>query len=364
MTVAHRILDLARWAPSGDNTQPWRFEVRSEAEILVHGYDTRKHCVYDLDGWASQLSHGALLETLALAATRFGQRATVSETIEHTPQHIVYRVLLRADGNIVEDPLVASISERTVQRRLMDMNPLTRMQKEAVEAAARPFDVVWFESLRARREVATLNYANAFIRMSIPEAFEVHRAVIDFDAVTSDDRLPGASLGANPLLLATMRWTMSSWGRMNRVNRWMGTAAPRVMLDWLPGVFCSAHFALIGHGEGNRISERVQAGGAVQRCWLAATAHGLQQQPSYTPLVFARYAREGRRFTTIGRARDHALRIAERLDRLLGSNEARRAVWLGRLGRAKRSSGRSLRLPLARLLVERAPDELETALDR
>ena len=72
------ILELARWAPSGDNTQPWRFEIVSDREILVHGYDTRDSCVYDLDGCASQLSHGALLETLSLAATRFGLRARVA----------------------------------------------------------------------------------------------------------------------------------------------------------------------------------------------------------------------------------------------------------------------------------------------
>ena len=95
--VVRQILDLARWAPSGDNTQPWRFEIRSDSEILVHGYDTRDHCVYDLDGWASQLSHGALLETLALAATRFGCRAQTSIANEHEDGRIVYRVALERD---------------------------------------------------------------------------------------------------------------------------------------------------------------------------------------------------------------------------------------------------------------------------
>lgn len=65
------ILDLARWAPSGDNTQPWRFEIASDDQVVVHGFDTRQHCVYDLDGHPSQISLGALLETIALAATRF-----------------------------------------------------------------------------------------------------------------------------------------------------------------------------------------------------------------------------------------------------------------------------------------------------
>ena len=39
----------------------------------------------------------------------------------------------------------------------------------------------------------------------------------------------------------------------------------------------------------------------MQRFWLTATSLGLQFQPEYTPLVFARYARERRPFAACGR---------------------------------------------------------------
>ena len=66
------VLELARWAPSGDNAQPWRFEIVDDATLIVHGFDTRAHCVYDLDGRASQIAQGALLETIRIAATGQG----------------------------------------------------------------------------------------------------------------------------------------------------------------------------------------------------------------------------------------------------------------------------------------------------
>ena len=117
MTLPEKVLDLARWAPSGDNTQPWRFEIRSNTEIVIHGYDTRTHCVYDLEGAASQFAHGALLETVALAATRFGYRADIS-TPNATPSgNITYRVSLVPAPGMLEDPLVPAITERVVQRR-------------------------------------------------------------------------------------------------------------------------------------------------------------------------------------------------------------------------------------------------------
>jgi hypothetical protein len=354
MSVCEQVLDLARWAPSGDNSQPWRFEIRSDREIRIYGYDTRDHCVYDLDGWASQLSHGALLETLRLAATRFGYRARSSIASEDRSGRTVYDVTLEADPAVVEDPLVAAIRDRVVQRRAMRARPLLSEQRLALERAAQPFSIVWLESLAARARIATLNARNAHIRLTIPEAFAVHKAVIAWDCETSEDRMPAASLGADPMLLGVMRWVMTSWERLTFFNRYLGgTVMPRLLLDFLPGMLCSAHFAILGPSEARTTGDRIAAGCAVQRFWLTATQLKLQVQPGYTPLVFARYARERRPFTRVERAQGTAREIARRLDEMLGSDEAVRAVFLGRIGPTRAVKGRSLRLPIERLMVDR-----------
>jgi nitroreductase len=353
MSLVHQVLDVARWAPSGDNTQPWRFEILSDTEALVHAHDTRAHCVYDLDGHASEVAHGALLENIALAATRFGARARDAVVADDAAGRTVYRIVLeRAEGE-AEDPLARYIECRTVERRAMRRTPLEPAQRAALADAARGFELVLFEGGGVRRETAALNASNAGIRLTIPEAYAVHKAVIAWDSTTSDDRLPDASLGAGPILLATMRFAMASWPRVHFLNRAAGgTLLPRLMLDVIPGVFCSAHFALIAPTEPVRASDHVAAGRAMQRLWLAATGAGLALQPSYTPLVFARYAREKRRFTSMPDAARAAGRVAQRLDQLLGADKAARAVFMGRLGPARaRAAGRSLRLPLERLIV-------------
>jgi len=129
------------------------------------------------------------------------------------------------------------------------------------------------------------------------------------------------------------------------------------MLDFLPGVMCSAHFALVASAAPRAPADFVDAGRAVQRLWLTATQCGLQMQPSYTPLVFARYAREGRTFTTSAPAIAEAASIAQRLDDALGSSNAANAIFLGRLGPAARQTApaRSVRLPLDRLIVDQRP---------
>jgi nitroreductase len=359
MRLSERVLDLARWAPSGDNTQPWRFEIRSDTEFLVHGYDTRAHCVYDLDGAASQVAHGALLETAALAATRVKCRAEVSMLSADPSGHIVYRVLLVPDPKTSEDPLVAAITERVVQRRPLSTRALSAAQKSALEDAVRPHRVVWMETLGERWCMAALNAFSAHIRLTIPEAFAVHKETIDWDATTSEDRMPAPALGAPGFLVPMMRTAMASWERVDFFNRYLGgTVMPRVFLDWLPGVRCSAHFALVAPDIAKQPADYVAAGRATQRFWLTATSLGFQVQPTYTPLVFANFAREERNFTIVEAAKARAKVVAARLDTVFGAESARRAVFLGRLGPKRSVNGRSIRKPLEKLIVTSAPQSV------
>jgi hypothetical protein len=53
------------------------------------------------------------------------------------------------------------------------------------------------ETLGQRRRMAALNAFSAHIRLTIPEAFVVHKARIDWGATTSEDRMP-APLSGRP----------------------------------------------------------------------------------------------------------------------------------------------------------------------
>src|SRR5206468_9082108 len=136
------ILDLARWAPSGDNTQPWRFAIEAEDHVAVHGHDTRTYCVYDLDGHPSQISLGALLETVALAATRFGLATEIKRRPDSPDERPLFDVFFREEAGRGQDPLVSQIRDRRVQGRPFRTRDLTESEQQAVEGAvARVFDV-------------------------------------------------------------------------------------------------------------------------------------------------------------------------------------------------------------------------------
>ena len=196
-TVVEQILNLARWAPSGDNTQPWRFEIVDEHHVVVHGFDTRDHCVYDLDGHPSQMALGALLETMSIAATGHGLRAEIQRRPDSSETQPTFDIHFKADINIRPERLIPYIPYRSVQRRAMRTRPLTKLEKTALEASVgQSYNIVWLEGVRNRLRAARLMFNNAKLRLTIPEAYKVHRSIIEWNARYSEDRVPDQALKA------------------------------------------------------------------------------------------------------------------------------------------------------------------------
>ena len=346
------ILDLARWAPSGDNTQPWRFEIPDKNHIAIHGFDTREQVLYDLDGHASHMSHGAFLETLRLAATRFGLHATWAVR-KNCPDHApIYDVQLEA-ADLPEDPLVACIETRCVQRRPMRTTPLSATQRQALIAAVGDeFSVRFFASFQERASVARLLWDNAYIRLTCPEAFPVHYEIIEWNARYSVDRIPDQAVGADALTVRIMPWAMQSWERMDFLNRYLGaTIAPRLQMDVLPGLSCAAHLLLVAKEKPSGLESYLKAGVALQRLWLTATQSGLFLQPEMTPIIFRWYARSGRTFSALPSLADKARQLAERFEKLAAVPQDAHFAFFCRVGESKAPRARSIRKPLSDLLL-------------
>lgn len=347
------ILELARWAPSGDNTQPWRFEILDDLRLVVHGFDTRRHCVYDLDGRASQIAQGALLETIRIAATAYGLAAHILRTNEPGGGHVDIEVAFTPDRETTPNPLLSFIITRCTQRRAMSTTPLAENSKRQMEQDVGPeHDVIWFEGLRTRARFAALMIRNGRLRLTLPEAYRVHRDVIEWGATVSVDRIPERAVGVDPVTATLMRWALRSWKRVEFMNRYLGgTLVPGLQLDLIPGLACGAHFAILSKSPLARLDDYLAGGSAMQRLWLSAARAGLQVQPEMTPIIFSRYVRELRAFTTTRRLQASAEQIARRLSELMPGRPLDRVVFMGRIGAGKPAVSRSTRLPLQQLLL-------------
>lgn len=354
LSVIERILELARWAPSGDNEQPWLFQIVDERRLVIYGRDTRDRCVYDLDGSATQIALGALIENITIAAAREGLRADAVRRAESPIDRPCFDVAFERDDRLGVDPLVDSIERRSVQRRALKTRSLTAAERLALEAAlGNGHNVVWIEGPHGRRRMASLLFASAKLRLVMPEAYLVHRDAIEWGARYSEDRVPEEAVGLDAATARLMRWVMKSWKRVEFFNRFLaGTWMPRLQLDVVPALACAAHFVIVANKPAIEIDDFVAAGRAMQRFWLTATQLGLQLQPELTPLIFARYSRNRVKFSELEGMSESAHRLAVRLAKELGDSNAANAVFMGRVGAGAAATARSLRKPLASLMVE------------
>ncbi len=347
-----KILDLARWAPSGDNTQPWRFEIVSDSHIAIHGHDTRDWCVYDFRGYASHIAHGALLETLRIAASDVGLQATWTLRDGTTDVAPIYDVSLQASADVVPDPLRAVIETRVVQRRPMKTTPLSDSQKAALrEAVGDAFELSFFESPKMKRRVARLLWDSAYLRLTCPEAYEVHKRVIEWGARFSEDKIPEEAVGVDAATAKLMRWVMQSWGRVAFFNKYLaGTIAPRIQLDVLPALRCGAHVLMRPTRAPEGFLDYVRAGEAVQRLWLTVASLGLHLQPEMTPVIFRWYAQNAASISADRSLDEASSRLAEQFEALSERSAHDPFAFFCRIGEAPSPASRSLRLKLQALL--------------
>jgi nitroreductase len=266
--AAERLRFLLEWAvlaPSRHNTQPWLFEIEG-GELRIYADRTRALPAADPDGRQQLMSCGAALENLRLAAAHFGHatsvellpgfrrdgllgRVRLEERSASTPEiEELFRAIPRRrtnrlplDGREPPDGLVTALLRDARSEGVM-LRPVEPHQRRVVaDVVAAADDAAW-SSPRFRAEVAGWIRGNRSARR---------------------DGLPGYALGmgdaasvVHPLLVRLQNPARAEAERDRR--RALGTKALLVLST---------------RRDGTR--EWVQAGVALQRILLRATAAGL-----------------------------------------------------------------------------------------
>lgn len=355
-SVILRILEVARWAPSGDNSQPWKFTILSHERFMIHpaGDDQSLPDIYNGDGRAKWFSIGALVENISIAASTYGYKAEITPKRNSPRESVSIEVILKAYHDIKANELYPFIEKRSVQRRCMKRRRLTPIEKAELERSV-PFgvNIEWVEKGSRRWGLLKLISYFTDIRLRLPEAYKVHLAVIEFFSRYSKNKIPDQSLGLSRLTLPLIRWVLTSWERTNFMNRFMGgTIIPRIEMDLIPGIFCAGYFVLSSNTSSLDFEGNIERGRALQRFWLQATRLGLQIQPQYPPVIFSHYARNNISFTSAGYMMKKLSCFSKKYDAFFGGQSRSRDVYfIGRIGEKKNDvSSRSLRLDLDNLI--------------
>ena len=344
------ILDAARWTPSGDNGQPWKFDIRhgddEDTSVGVSLPHVTEYNPYEYRSFQPNImSCGMLLESMDIAASAFGR--ALEWSLEEGTDMLNIRVRFPVAPGRATSPLLGALSARSVNRTPYRMRPLTHTEKASLQKAASPeLWVSWRESKSQKMAWARLGARATDIRLRMSEAFEVHRKVIDWSPGHSATGLPSRALGLNGPTIKMMRWAMKGWGRMHAMNKLLGTSAAALQLDLLPGLG-SAAFMLLGDAQsewredmveepGDRMRRLLGAGRAVQRVWLTATRMGLSMQPNTATLIFSHYGATDAPFTSDEQVRRKASALADAFKSQVREGEGEgHILFLARIGEPK-----------------------------
>lgn len=299
ITLIEQILNGGRWAPSGDNEQPWKI-----SNILPDSFSLEiiwdKENVYTLLPYPSLLAVGMFLENARIVAESFHQdlrwswSGNMSEKILVRTQPVDSNTPLEAIPQTGAN-LAEMIEKRAVNRFPYKMTALQPHVKECLEEALqnRQSGIViqWFDSLGKKWDLAKFMVQIAEMRLHLPEAYPIHHRIIDWSETDSADKIPYRALGVNKLSSRLIKWGLDNAKRSSMLEKIPFANLPiEIEMDFLPGLFCAAHYIISFQGpQIPRLKDYISAGQDIQHFWLKLTSLGLVMQPCYTPIMFSHY---------------------------------------------------------------------------
>jgi nitroreductase len=346
------LLRAAVQAPSGDNTQPWRFVADFEAPAVeVHLDPARDRSPMNAGQRMARIAIGAAIENLLATARGAGWDAEIGVA---RPPALARIDLKRRFAAPFAGEIESVVAARVTNRRLYEKGPVWSDVLFRLKRATEIFHGVathWIVEEERVRELADLIARADASALSEPSIRQAFLSNVRFDRPANARVEEGLSVGA----LELSSWERFSLQRMSSTPGWLLRLAGtyRVYAAHVGKLVRSASGLCLVVAPDGRAATDLSAGRAMQRAWLTLTREGLAAQPMMTLLVLEGIVDHGLGGTLSARTQRRLSSFREELRRLVPEIGAGRPAFLLRFGYAPAPSGRTGRLP-AELVTEEA----------
>jgi nitroreductase len=340
------IVDAARWAPSGGNIQPWRFEA-DENEVRMYLVPERTTTM-DVEHRGSFVGIGAALFNARVAAAALKGLGSIRLFPEGTPSHHVATLQVGTSTDYEIVSLEPHLRTRVANRQIGEPSPI---DDETVQLLARGVERegARLRILTARDRMggcAEVLAESDRLRFLIPT---LHREMV------GELRWPGRDSLEEGLDVRTLELSPPEMAALEVMRR---SDVMEHLADWRAGQALGGRtFATVGSSSALAVITvpradavwYVRGGAAVERFWLTAELHGLAVQP-VSPVFL--YAVDEKDYLELGGERhvDALFGLSRRFNALWDLNDGERVALLFRITHAAAPAVRSGRLPLTHLL--------------
>ncbi|MGE3805643.1 MAG: hypothetical protein AB7K24_13285 [Gemmataceae bacterium] len=334
------LLTAAGKAPSGDNTQPWRFLVDERTQRIELRVDPeRDHSPMNAGQRMARIAVGAALENILRTAAFNGWEASLEAC---TPPTLA---ALRIQGDGCPGEIDRHLVARASNRRVYDGTPIDLETTDTLLRHTPELDGIRTVWLCARDRLGPLadlvSHADALM-FGAASLWQAILANVRFDAAATAEVREGMSLAA----LELSRLEQVVFKTLRRLPHGLvrGLGAIRKLARQSRRLVASASGLCLIVAPDEHSATDVQVGRALQRAWLALTAQGLAAQPMMSALVLENLARQGQS-PSAGVCIAAIAKLEQDLRTQLPELGGGRLAFVLRFGHAAAPSGRTGRLP-------------------
>ncbi|MFA7314820.1 MAG: hypothetical protein WC025_02710 [Candidatus Magasanikbacteria bacterium] len=162
-------------APSGENSQPWRF-VCSDNKIDLYNLPNRDNPIYNYKQHGSLFAHGALLENLSIVADFYGYDTTIDFLPDFVNNFVASINLIKKIDETKKTSLFDSIKKRTTNRKIYQDKELSFDMIEKIKEIANSssdVNVVFVNDTGSRKKMASIFSKNDAITLEDKELHDV-----------------------------------------------------------------------------------------------------------------------------------------------------------------------------------------------
>ncbi len=274
--VLVQIINAGVRAPSGDNTQPWRFVVRG-GSITVIQIPERDNPVYNFRGRGTLLAIGALLENMSIEAARLGFRARISIAAD-VAQSEIATLALEPGQTGEETPVSKAIYTRATNRKPYRTDALAGLSEvRQLQTSYGPCRIQFVESKKDKQCVARAVSTTERIMLGNETLHSSFFKEVSWS--TEEEQRRKSGLLVDTLELAPPQQFVFAQLRHWSVARALGRMKFPAFIASQNALVYAKAAALGAIVVPNTDRHFITAGQLFERLWLEATARGWYVQP-------------------------------------------------------------------------------------
>lgn len=279
-SMLREIIRLGVYAPSGDNSQPWRFRIRNNS-VDIFNLPEKDNPYYNFRQNGSLVAHGGLIENILIAASREGVKPEINLFPDKERKDLIATLIFDSSVS-APDPLYAFIPERVTNRKSYDKKiTLTFMEKDDLLRSAEEIGIGKIRLVEDRAQIKKIGEAMSINEVVALETKKLHNIFFG-DMVWSENEEKNKKSGLFiktlelPLPVEGIFRLLRYWPVANSLNH-LGFA--KMAARGNAQIYSAASAMGVVTIPGNGPTDFIMAGRLMQRVWLKATRLGLSLQP-------------------------------------------------------------------------------------